>query len=88
MTPTTETLVLTPEHLTPEAADSGSDRRADIEAKQQRVAALLQQAGCDGLLIAEPENFAWLTSGAAARGVLDPAEAPALYFTADQRWVV
>ncbi|HEV3115725.1 MAG TPA: M24 family metallopeptidase, partial [Gemmataceae bacterium] len=44
--------------------------------------------GCDGLLVVEPENFAWLTSGAAARGVLDPGEAPALYFTADQRWVV
>jgi Xaa-Pro aminopeptidase len=66
----------------------GSDRRADIDAKQLRMAVLLQEAGCDGLLILEPENFAWLTSGAAARGVLDPMEQPALYFSPDQRWVI
>jgi Xaa-Pro dipeptidase len=64
------------------------DRRADIDAKQARVAALLQEADCDGLLILEPENLAWLTSGAVSRGIVDPAANPCLYFTADGRWAL
>jgi Xaa-Pro aminopeptidase len=68
--------------------DQPADRRGDVEAKQTRVADLLQQAGCEGLLLLEPENFSWLTSGALPRCVLDQAEQPALYFTADQRWLL
>lgn len=64
------------------------DRRGDIDSKQTQVAGLLQAAGCDGLLILEPQNFAWLTSGASARGVLNPDEHPALYFSAEQRWAL
>jgi Xaa-Pro dipeptidase len=67
---------------------TATDRRADIDAKQARVAGLLQEAGCDGLLVLGPENFAWLTSGAAARGVADPSSLPCLYFTAEGRWVL
>ncbi|HEV3446847.1 MAG TPA: M24 family metallopeptidase [Gemmataceae bacterium] len=88
MSPTGDTAVLTPDRWKTENADSGTDRRADVEAKQRRIAALLQEAGCEGLLVVEPENFAWLTSGGAARGVPDASELPALYFTADQRWVI
>jgi Xaa-Pro dipeptidase len=69
-------------------APSHSDRRADIEAKQEKVAALLAESECQGLLILEPENFAWLTAGAAASGVLDPGEMPGLFFTAQERWLL
>jgi Xaa-Pro dipeptidase len=68
--------------------EPSSDRRTDLDAKQALVAALLQEAGCDGLLVLEPENFTWLTSGATPRGILDPAEMPALYFSAEQRWII
>ena len=68
--------------------DTGSDRRADIDAKTGRVAALLREVGCEGLLLLEPENVAWLGSGALARGVLDPAAEPALYCNGEQRWVI
>ena len=64
-------------------AAAGSDRRTDVEAKQVRVANLLQEVGCEGLLVLEPENFAWLSAGAASRGVLDAGEMPALYWSAD-----
>ena len=67
---------------------AGSDRRADIDGKQARVAALLQEVGSDGLLVLEPENFSWLISGVTAGGGLDPDELPALFYTADQRWVL
>jgi hypothetical protein len=36
----------------------------------------------------EPENFAWLTSGAAARSILNPAELPSLYYSAEGRWAL
>ncbi len=68
--------------------DVDSDRRADIEAKQGRIAALLEQVGCDGLLVLEPENFAWLTSGATPRGILDLAAGPGVYCTAEARWLL
>lgn len=64
------------------------DRRADIDAKQITVAGLLREVGCDGLLVLEPTNFAWLTSGATARGVLDGQEQPAVYYSAEQRWLI
>src|SRR5262249_5834616 len=68
--------------------EPGSDRRADLDAKQVGIAALLQEVGCEGLLGLDPENFAWLTSGATPRGVMDPAEMPALYYSPEQRWLL
>jgi hypothetical protein len=64
------------------------DRRGDIDAKQGLVAALLKEVGCDGLLVMDPENFAWLTSGAAARGLVDPGAQPCLFFSPEGRWVL
>jgi Xaa-Pro aminopeptidase len=64
------------------------DRRADVEQKQARVASLLSDLGCERLLLLEPENVSWMTSGAAARGILDPAQMPALFLSADGRCVV
>ncbi|MBI2807572.1 MAG: hypothetical protein HYX68_21535 [Planctomycetes bacterium] len=64
------------------------DRRTDMELKQARVAALLQEAGCEALLVQTPENFAWLTAGGTARGILDPAAMPVLFFTPESRWLV
>src|SRR5262245_50698978 len=61
------------------------DRRADIEGKQAQVAALLAEIDCAALLILEPANFAWLTNGATARGVLDEQQLPGLYVSADVR---
>jgi Xaa-Pro aminopeptidase len=88
MTITAETLIHPLEAGKAVTPETPPDRRADIDSKHARVAAFLQEVGCEGLLLLEPENFAWLTSGAAARGILDPAELPALYFSADGRWVI
>lgn len=64
------------------------DRRSDVEGKQALIAQLLKDIGCDGLLVLAPENFAWLTAGGAARGVIDSDALPALYFSAEGRWVL
>lgn len=64
------------------------DRRADVEAKQALIAGWLQEVGCDGLLVLQPENFAWLTAGGIARGIVDPEAWPALYFSTEGRWLL
>ena len=58
-----------------------SDRRSDVDAKHALIAQLLKELGRDGLLVLAPENFAWLTAGAAARGVIDDQAMPALYYS-------
>ncbi len=68
--------------------EPGNDRRSDIDAKHTRIAALLQDVGCEGLLVRDPDNFTYLTSGATNRGILDDRELPVLYFGQDQRWVI
>jgi len=87
------TLIADPLYLAPQSnselnLDQTIDRRSDILAKQGRVAGLLQELGCEGLLLLEPENLAWLTSGATVRGVLDPQEMPSLFLTPEQRWLM
>ena len=88
MSVTEETLVPSPASVIDIIMVAPMDRRADIELKQSRIAGLLQEAGCDGLLVLTPDNFAWLSGGGAARGILDPDAMPALYFTPDARWVI
>src|SRR5947207_1770163 len=68
--------------------ETGSDRRADVDAKMAPAAALLQQVGCDGLLLLDPDNVAWLTSGATSRGGLDPREQPGVYCNGESRWLL
>jgi Xaa-Pro dipeptidase len=69
-------------------ADAVSDRRADIDAKMARVTDLLQEVGCEGLLLLDPANFAWLTSGAMSRGLGDAAAEPAGYCNGEHRWII
>lgn len=63
-------------------------RRLDIDAKQELVARLLEDCGCDGLLVLHPANFRWLTAGANPVGLIGRDEAPGLYFTVQQRWLL
>ena len=65
-----------------------SDRRSDVDAKSARVGTLLKEVECEGLLLLEPENVAWLTSGLTPRGLPDPATYPALYCNGDARWLI
>src|SRR5215210_7447181 len=65
-----------------------SERRVELEAKQDRVAGLLSECGADGLLLLDPANIAWLAGAPLCHGIPDPADWPALYLTANQRWLV
>ncbi|HEV3261382.1 MAG TPA: M24 family metallopeptidase [Gemmataceae bacterium] len=88
MSSAAESIIRAPDQATQINVETTLDRRVDIDAKQGVVAGLLREAGCDGLLVVEPANFAWLTSGATARGILDPTSQPALYFSPEQRWAI
>jgi Xaa-Pro dipeptidase len=68
--------------------DINSDRADDVGARQERLLALLRELERDGLLILDPVNFAWFTGGATAKGVLDPADHPAIYLQNSQRWLL
>jgi len=88
MSVTEETPVTAPASVVDMSLTAPMDRRTDVEVKHARIAASLQEAGCDGLLVLQPDNFAWLTAGAAPRGNLDPDALPGLYFSADGRWLL
>ncbi len=64
-----------------------SPRRIDMEIKQERIAQLLQDAGCEGLLILKQSNLRWLTAGGHIGGLIGYDEMPALYFNSNQRWL-
>jgi hypothetical protein len=71
-----------------EASAATVDRRADVDAKQEWIARLLAEYGCEFLLVRHPANLAWLTCGAATRGLIAPEEQPLLCYSATQRWLV
>jgi Xaa-Pro aminopeptidase len=69
--------------------DAGLEsRRAEVEAKQERVGELLADAGAEGLLLIDPANVAWFCGAPLGQGILDPGEWPALFLMAMQRWLV
>src|SRR5437588_3686656 len=88
MSSAAESIIPQPQQATQLNVETPLSRRADIDAKQAAVAGLLREVGCERLLVLEPPNFAWLTSGASARGIIDLAAHPVLYFSAEQRWVL
>lgn len=88
MSVTAETPAASTQSLPEVNLTTPSDRRADIDAKHARIITLLSETKCDGLLLLDPENVGWMTSGAAARGVVDPSEMPLLYFGPEGRWIL
>src|SRR5947209_20373426 len=63
-------------------------RRAEIDTKQEQVAALLAESGAEALLLLDPPNVAWFCGAALAHGIADLAEWPAIYLTPTGRWLV
>ncbi|MBS0261253.1 MAG: M24 family metallopeptidase [Planctomycetes bacterium] len=64
------------------------DRYEDIDRKQERIAAFLARKKYDGLLIRQPANFAWFTSGANCPRDAAGESAAALFVTPEARVVL
>ena len=63
------------------------DRRQDVEIKHQRVAELLQTVQADALLLKDPGNIAWMTSGADVHRYTTERCATSVFVTSDARLV-
>ncbi len=70
------------------ALPQAATRRDDVEYKQGIIGRLLADSECEGLLLLEPMNFRWMTSGASLRGTFGPDEFPGLYLNPTQRWLL
>lgn len=65
-----------------------AERTADVERKHRRVADFLQQAGLDAIVLHQPSNFAWFTSGANCPHFSPRESRAALFITPEARVVV
>lgn len=65
-----------------------TSRIEDIEAKHQRVREFLVEQELDAILLQEPENFAWMTSGGDSTGRGAPEPVAAIFVTPDARVVL
>lgn len=63
-------------------------RRADIEAKQTQVGAILETIGCEGVLLFLQAHVAWFTAGMNVRGLIADGERPGIYTNGRQRWLL
>lgn len=63
-------------------------RREDVERKQLILARLLTDTETEGVLLLEPMNFRWFTSGSLLRGTFGLDEFPGLYVNSTQRWLL
>jgi hypothetical protein len=76
------------ESVPAEPPDPVAQRRADIDAKQAAVAHILDEMGCEGVILLMPAHVAWFTGGMTARGLIADTERAGIYTNGRQRWVV
>ena len=67
---------------------SDPDRFEDIDRKQERIAAFLSRKKYDALLLRQPANFSWFTSGAECPRDLAGEPSAALFLTPEARVVL
>src|SRR5262249_4062270 len=83
MSATAESPTPVPQSLPEVSRTTPSDRLGDIDAKQARIIALLQEIKGEVLLVRDSDDAARV-----ARGILEPNEMPAIYFNPEGRWVL
>jgi Xaa-Pro aminopeptidase len=69
-------------------ADLIARRRADIDVKQELVAGVLADMGCEAVVLLMPAHVAWLTAGLSARGLVADSERPGVLTNGRQRWLL
>jgi Xaa-Pro aminopeptidase len=69
-------------------AEKLARRRADIDAKQDRVAKILGDFACEGVVLLMPAHVAWFTGGVNVRGLIADGERPGVYTNGRQRWLL
>lgn len=64
------------------------DRCDSVDRKHRQIATLLEQTGCDAMLLQRPENIAWMTSGGQAVPFPGSEPVATLLITRDARVVL
>jgi len=72
----------------PEIPSPPENRADDIDFKHDLVAQFLESSQCDALLLAQPANMAWFTSGGDFRKPQSDQSTAALFITPDARVIV
>ncbi len=72
----------------PPTADLIARRRADIDAKQELVANVLAEMGCEAVVVLMPAHLTWITAGLNVRGLIADSERPSVYTNGRQRWLL
>jgi Xaa-Pro dipeptidase len=63
-------------------------RRADIDAKQAILVPILEQLGCEAILLFMSAHVSWFTAGLNVRGLYADSERPGIYTNGRQRWLL
>ncbi|CAN5433275.1 hypothetical protein BH11PLA2_BH11PLA2_36730 [soil metagenome] len=63
-------------------------RRADIDARQEKLGRILEEMGCEGVVLLVPAHVNWFTGGLNLRGLMAESERPGLYTNGRQRWLL
>ena len=68
--------------------DDTDSRLAAVDAKQARLAGIIERMGCEGVVLFQPAHVAWFTGGLTPRGLHADTEKPGMYTNGRQRWLV
>jgi hypothetical protein len=63
-------------------------RRADIDTRQEKLGRLLEEMGCEGVVLLVPAHVHWFTGGLNVRGLFAESERPGIYTNGRQRWLL
>jgi Xaa-Pro dipeptidase len=63
-------------------------RRDDIDAKQAVLVPILEELGCEAILLFMSAHVSWFTSGLNLRGLYAESERPGVYTNGRQRWLL
>src|SRR5215207_5447297 len=68
--------------------DQIAARRADIDAKQQLAAEVIEKMNCEAVVLLMPAHVAWFTAGMNVRGLIADSERPGVFTNGRQRWLL
>ena len=63
-------------------------RRADIDSRQEKLGRILEEMGCEGVILLVPAHVNWFTGGLNIRGLMAESERPGIYCNGRQRWIL
>ena len=91
--PAESTLYVSPDESAPVVVSPSPEnplarRRADVDSKQQIIARLIADLGCEAAVLLMPAHVAWFTGGMSVKGLVADSERPGIYTSGNQRYLI